>query len=680
MLAVRQVLLVRLDDRVAEDLQQEVEEFEALAAEGVDPEPGRPFGNDVKTIFDTYLERNVPDDDEELLTVPRRGTPQRLGGDNTVSSPSRDFIPTGGRSTRSSAARSSTPGGPVRYVAIPVEGENGTLGTFAVAIFTADEREQVDEAVQIVAAVAARVLLLGSVVAFSIVGRVLAPLSELRDAARSVSGTQMGRPDPGRRATTRSPSSRGAFNRMLDRLTVAFASQREFIRDVSHELRTPIAVSRGHLELLAEGHLTDERERREAIALVTGELDRMNRFVEDLLLLAKAESPDFLQLETVPLAALTDELVAKAAAMADRALADRRGVAAVDRRRPPATDAGGDEPGRRTPSPTPSRRRDRDRRHGERRRGRDLGARHRRRDPASEQRRIFSALLAGVRAAGPLRGHRHRAGDRARDRRGARRPGAGHAAGRGRVRASTSCCRSTRRPRRGGRPSIEVGAVKRILIVEDEPGMASFIDKGLAATATRRRSGRRRLHGDAIASDDDFDLVILDLGLPDIDGLSVLREMRRRGERMPVIVLTARDDLTDKVDGARRRRLDYVTKPFKLDELLARVRVQLRDERRAEPTVLEAGGITLDVRTRKAMVDGEVVDLTAREFTMLETFMGHAGQVLSSREQLLAHVWGYDYDPGSNVVEVYVRYLRRKLGEELIETVRGMGYRLPSDT
>ncbi len=144
-----------------------------------------------------------------------------------------------------------------------------------------------------------------------------------------------------------------------------------------------------------------------------------------------------------------------------------------------------------------------------------------------------------------------------------------------------------------------------------------------------------------------------------------------------MIILTAREDLTDKVEGLDAGASDYVTKPFKLDELLARVRVQLRDERSAEPTVLEAGGITLDVRTRKAMVSGTVVDLTAREFTMLETFMGHAARSLS-HEQLLAHVWGYDYDPGSNVVEVYVRYLRRKLGEDAIETVRGMGYRLPA--
>jgi signal transduction histidine kinase len=169
----------------------------------------------------------------------------------------------------------------------------------------------------IVAAVAVAVLLLGSVVAFSIVGRVVAPLRELRDAARSVSGTQMdsriaveGDDEVAELGHT--------FNRMLDRIQIAFSSQREFIREVSHELRTPIAISRGHLELLAEGHLSAESDRREAIALVTGELDRMSRFVDDLLLLAKAESPNFLELETVPLAALCEELIAKAGGIADR--------------------------------------------------------------------------------------------------------------------------------------------------------------------------------------------------------------------------------------------------------------------------------------------------------------------------------------------------------------------------
>jgi signal transduction histidine kinase len=315
-LAVRQVLLVRLDDRVEENLQQEVEEFRELAG-GIDPRTGKPFGDDVKAIFRTYLDRNVPDNDEELITVPRRGVPRRDAGDNTQSYSFSDFVDRWRTLDEVERGEIDTPGGPARYVAIPVEGEQETLGTFAVAIFTANERDEVDEAVQIVAAVAAGVLLLGSILAFSIAGRVLAPLRELRDAARSVTGTQMDR-----RIQVEGDDEiaelAGAFNRMLDRLAVAFASQREFIRDVSHELRTPIAVSRGHLELLAEGHVTDEQGRREAIALVTGELDRMSRFVDDLLLLAKAESPDFLQLETVSLADLVEELVAKARGMADR--------------------------------------------------------------------------------------------------------------------------------------------------------------------------------------------------------------------------------------------------------------------------------------------------------------------------------------------------------------------------
>ncbi|UJA18820.1 response regulator transcription factor [Thermoleophilia bacterium SCSIO 60948] len=219
--------------------------------------------------------------------------------------------------------------------------------------------------------------------------------------------------------------------------------------------------------------------------------------------------------------------------------------------------------------------------------------------------------------------------------------------------------------------------MNRILICEDERGMASFLDRGLGSRGYSTKVVSDGASALAIASDADFDLLILDLGLPDIDGFSVLRELRRRGEGLPVIILTARDDSGDMVSGLDAGGDDYITKPFKLEELLARVRVQLRGGRSGESNLLEAGGISLDLRTRKAMQDGRLVDLTAREFTMLETLMRHPGQVLS-REQLLAHVWGYDYDPGSNVVEVYVRYLRRKLGDGIVETVRGMGYRLPS--
>ena len=217
--------------------------------------------------------------------------------------------------------------------------------------------------------------------------------------------------------------------------------------------------------------------------------------------------------------------------------------------------------------------------------------------------------------------------------------------------------------------------MSRILIVEDEPRFASFLDKGLSANGYTTKVAPDGRTATAVADDDDFDLVVLDLGLPDIDGIEVLRTLRRQGVSLPVIILTARDDTRDKVSGLDAGASDYITKPFSLEELLARVRARLRDESRVEPTVLTTGDVVLDLRTRRATVRGETVPLTAREFTMLETFMRHRDQVLS-REQLLSHVWGFDFDPGSNVVEVYVGYLRKKLGGELIETVRGMGYRL----
>ncbi|MEJ7876006.1 MAG: response regulator transcription factor [Solirubrobacterales bacterium] len=217
--------------------------------------------------------------------------------------------------------------------------------------------------------------------------------------------------------------------------------------------------------------------------------------------------------------------------------------------------------------------------------------------------------------------------------------------------------------------------MRRILIVEDEPRFASFLEKGLTANGYTTKVVGDGVSAGVVASDDEFDLMILDLGLPDMDGVHVLRMVRQRGVAMPVIILTAREDMSDKVAGLDAGASDYMTKPFSLEELLARVRARMREEDRVEPTVLEAGKVKLDLRTRRASIEGEVVPLTAREFTMLETFMRHRDQVLS-KEQLLSHVWGYDFDPGSNVVEVYVGYLRRKLGGDLIETVRGMGYRL----
>jgi two-component system, OmpR family, response regulator QseB len=217
--------------------------------------------------------------------------------------------------------------------------------------------------------------------------------------------------------------------------------------------------------------------------------------------------------------------------------------------------------------------------------------------------------------------------------------------------------------------------VKRILIAEDEPRLAAFLEKGLKANGYTTTVVGDGAAASVMANDDDFELLILDIGLPGKNGLEVLSDLRRRGQRLPTIILTARDDVSDKVAGLEGGADDYVTKPFRFEELLARVRVRLRSEAALPtPSVLSVGGVVLDPRTRRVAADGSSVELSAREFTMLETFMRHPGQVLS-REQLLSHVWGYDYDPGSNVVDVYVGYLRRKIGQDRIVTVRGAGYR-----
>jgi DNA-binding response OmpR family regulator len=217
--------------------------------------------------------------------------------------------------------------------------------------------------------------------------------------------------------------------------------------------------------------------------------------------------------------------------------------------------------------------------------------------------------------------------------------------------------------------------VSRILIVEDEERIASFVRKGLEAsgfTTTVVGTGAEAVD---YAVTGGFDMMLLDLGLPDTDGFDVLRRVRSLGVDIPVVILTARDGVRDTVTGLEIGADDYVTKPFRFEELLARVRLRMRNERPADLTVLRAGGLALDLRTRRVAVNGDAVDLTAREFGLMELLMRHPGQVLT-RQQMLSHVWGYDYDPGSNVVDVFVRALRRKVGAERIVTVRGMGYRL----
>ena len=217
-----------------------------------------------------------------------------------------------------------------------------------------------------------------------------------------------------------------------------------------------------------------------------------------------------------------------------------------------------------------------------------------------------------------------------------------------------------------------------ILIAEDEERIASFVAKGLRAhgyETTAVLTGQAAL--DRVTAGG-VDLLVLDLGLVDMDGFEVLRRLRAAGHEVPVVVLTARSSVTDTVAGLESGADDYMAKPFRFEELLARVRLRLRTPPATPATpahVLAYGRLRLDLRTRRMKVGDAEVDLSAREFALAETFMRNPGDVLT-RERLLSEVWGYDFDPGSNVVDVYVRYLRRKLGAEHFDTIRGVGYRL----
>ena len=218
----------------------------------------------------------------------------------------------------------------------------------------------------------------------------------------------------------------------------------------------------------------------------------------------------------------------------------------------------------------------------------------------------------------------------------------------------------------------------RILVIEDESRIQAFVRRGLEAEGYGVVTAGDGRDGLSLARSGKWDLVVLDLLLPGMNGLRVLQELHREQPELPVLILSARGDLRTKLKGFELGANDYVSKPFALDELLARVRVQLR---RTVPPVdddhlLRAGRVVLDVAGRQARVGDVVTDLSDREFRLLHHLLVHAGEVIS-RERLLADVWGYDFDPGSNVVDVCVRRLRQKLGPDAhIETVRHAGYRL----
>jgi DNA-binding response OmpR family regulator len=218
----------------------------------------------------------------------------------------------------------------------------------------------------------------------------------------------------------------------------------------------------------------------------------------------------------------------------------------------------------------------------------------------------------------------------------------------------------------------------RILVVEDEPGIVDFLERGLEAEGYSVTCVRDGEQGEAVALREDVALVVLDLMLPGKDGLQVLEAIRDEKPMLPVVLLTARDQVREKVDGLNKGATDYVTKPFSFEELVARIRAHLRVPSQARATVLNGGDITVNLLERRVTRGDAEVNLSTREFDLLVYFMRHKNQVLS-REQILSAVWGYEFDPGTNVVEVYVGYLRRKLARDgrpaPIDTLRSVGYR-----
>jgi signal transduction histidine kinase len=330
-LVTRTVLLVRLDQRIDGELTQEAAELRRLA-NGNDPETGEPFRSDAHRIFEVFFERNVPARNEALITFvggrpflrSRQVVPYRLDSDP-------ELIAQWGGLRQPDRGQVQTPAGRVEYLAVPLRAQGEPAGVFVAAIFRDRLKTDVDDAVWAAGLVGLGVLLLGSVLAWRLADRVIRPVSALTRTARTISETDLsGRiPVRGRDEVAQLAAT---FNEMLGRLERAFASQRRFVNDAGHELKTPLTIVRGHLELLEE----DPQDRRKTLVLVMDELDRMGRIVQDLLLLAKHEQPDFLDLATVEVGGLTNDLQAKVRALAARewVLEGRgRGVIVADRQR-----------------------------------------------------------------------------------------------------------------------------------------------------------------------------------------------------------------------------------------------------------------------------------------------------------------------------------------------------------
>lgn len=330
-LVAREVIENRVDERIAHDLTQEASELRRLAS-GTDPQTGEPFGGDVRRIFRVYFSRNTPSSGEAVLTFvngdpflrSRQVVPYQLDRDP-------ELVEHWGSLTRSERGRVPTPAGPVEFLAVPIRVDGSLRGVFVVSQFRELQQGPLRDAITATGAVGLAVLLIGSLLAWGVAESVLRPVRSQTTTARAITETDLsrrlevrGHDELAELATT--------FNGTLDRLEAAFTAQRRFLDDAGHELKTPLTIVRGHLELLGE----DPEERAATLALVGDELERMSRIVDDLLLLAKAEARDFLYLDTVDVAALTEEVQGKASALAPRRWtldAAARGFVVADRQR-----------------------------------------------------------------------------------------------------------------------------------------------------------------------------------------------------------------------------------------------------------------------------------------------------------------------------------------------------------
>jgi signal transduction histidine kinase len=315
LLLQRAVLLDRLDREVDSSLEQERSELEQLAGpDGVDPETRRPFGDDVEAIFLTFLRRNVAHEGEVFITfVDGRFFRTSAATEPVELHADRAFVAAVADLASPRWGWYSTDAGPVRYLAVPLQYAGETRGVFVIANFVRGEREEVESTIRVAAGVMAGIILVATAAAWFVAGRLLRPIRQLTEAAESITETDLERRIPvvGHDEVARLAHQ---FNAMLDRLAGAFAVQRAFVDDAGHELRTPITVIRGYLEVMGP----DPVERAETVAIVTDELDRMSRIVEDLLILAKAEQPDFLVSEVVEVADFTTDAIVKARALTDR--------------------------------------------------------------------------------------------------------------------------------------------------------------------------------------------------------------------------------------------------------------------------------------------------------------------------------------------------------------------------